>query len=226
MRLSSGEQQLHTFASVDRRKHTGRAPCDGLSTGTTFDPEELAGRKLAVLLSRAEARDFTDVFKLARRLDQRLMLDRVTKVYLGIEPGILATMMRTLSRFTDDELPRRGEPGLSRQGVVPQLSRGSRFDPLSSAHRCANATRCNITFAGCSRHCSTQESHSTSQFVLPRRSAFFPAIGLQCTDNLAQRGREPIGHGLADRTIREPERCGPGSPFRSRRTRTYVSPSW
>jgi hypothetical protein len=73
--------------------------------GPTFDPEELAGRKLAALFSRAEARDFTDVFELARRFDRRLILDRATEVDLGIEPGMLATMMRTLSRFTDDELP-------------------------------------------------------------------------------------------------------------------------
>lgn len=73
--------------------------------GPTFDPEELAGRKLAALFSRAEARDFTDVFELVRRFDQRLILHRATEIDLGIEPGMLATMMRTLSRFTDDELP-------------------------------------------------------------------------------------------------------------------------
>lgn len=35
--------------------------------GPTFDPEELAGRKLVALFDRAEARDFADVFVLAQR---------------------------------------------------------------------------------------------------------------------------------------------------------------
>lgn len=35
--------------------------------GPTFDPEELAGRKLTALFDRAAARDFADVFVLAQR---------------------------------------------------------------------------------------------------------------------------------------------------------------
>jgi len=95
--------------------------------GPTFDPDELAGRKLAALFSRAEARDFTDVFELARQFDRQLILDRATEVDLGIEPGILATMMRTLSRFTDDELP----VGVSRVAAMREFFR-SWADELDS----------------------------------------------------------------------------------------------
>jgi hypothetical protein len=102
LRLSTRVDELVIDLAID--SPPGRPPVMTI-VGPTFDPEELAGRKLAALFSRAEARDFTDVFELARRFDRRLVLDRATEVDLGIEPGILATMMRTLSRFTDDELP-------------------------------------------------------------------------------------------------------------------------
>jgi hypothetical protein len=102
LRLSTDVDVLVVDLAID--SPPGRPPVMTI-IGPTFDPEELAGRKLAALFSRAEARDFTDVFELARRFDRRLILDRATEVDLGIEPGMLATMMRTLSRFTDDELP-------------------------------------------------------------------------------------------------------------------------
>ena len=48
----------------------GHAPVVSI-VGPTFDPEELAGRKLVALFDRAEARDFADVFVLAQRLARR-----------------------------------------------------------------------------------------------------------------------------------------------------------
>lgn len=102
LRLSTAVDVMVVDLAID--SPPGRPPVMTI-IGPTFDPEELAGRKLAALFSRAEARDFADVFELARRFDRRLILDRATEVDLGIEPGMLATMMRTLSRFTDDELP-------------------------------------------------------------------------------------------------------------------------
>ena len=73
--------------------------------GPTFDPEELAGRKLAALFSRAEARDFADVYVLAQRFSKELLLERAAEDDLGFDHRVLAEMMRTLDRFTDDELP-------------------------------------------------------------------------------------------------------------------------
>jgi hypothetical protein len=73
--------------------------------GPTFDPEELAGRKLVALFDRAEARDFADVFVLAQRFGRAVLLARAAELDGGFDHGVLATMMRSLARFTDDEIP-------------------------------------------------------------------------------------------------------------------------
>ena len=73
--------------------------------GPTFEPEELAGRKLIALFDRAEARDFADVYVLAQRFGRELLLARAAEIDLGFDHRVLASMMRTLDRFTDDELP-------------------------------------------------------------------------------------------------------------------------
>lgn len=73
--------------------------------GPTFDPEELAGRKLAALFGRAEARDFADVFALAQRFERSVLVERAAEVDLGFDRLVLAQMMRTIDRFDDDELP-------------------------------------------------------------------------------------------------------------------------
>lgn len=73
--------------------------------GPTFHPEELAGRKLIALFDRAEARDFADVFALARRFSRELLLARAAEIDRGLNFGFLGSMMRTLDRFADDELP-------------------------------------------------------------------------------------------------------------------------
>jgi len=84
-------------------------PTVSTTAGPTFAPEELAGRKLAALFDRAEARDFADVFVLARRFDRSLLERRAAEVDLGFDRVVLATMMRTLSRFTDSEIPADAE---------------------------------------------------------------------------------------------------------------------
>ncbi len=73
--------------------------------GPTFDPEELAGRKLVALFDRAEARDFADVFVLAQRFGRSTLLVRAAEIDGGFDPEVLATMMRSLARFVDDEIP-------------------------------------------------------------------------------------------------------------------------
>ena len=73
--------------------------------GPTFDREELAGRKLVALFDRAEARDFADVFVLAQRFGRDVLLARAAEVDHGFDTNVLAAMMRTLRRFTDDEIP-------------------------------------------------------------------------------------------------------------------------
>ena len=73
--------------------------------GPTFDPEELAGRKLTALFDRAAARDFADVFVLAQRFGTDVLLERAAEVDRGFDRRILAEMLRTIDRFTDNELP-------------------------------------------------------------------------------------------------------------------------
>lgn len=73
--------------------------------GPTFDPTELAGRKLIALFDRAEARDFADVYVLAQRFGRALLLDRAAEVDTGLALDVLAAMMRSISRFDDDDLP-------------------------------------------------------------------------------------------------------------------------
>ena len=73
--------------------------------GPTFDPEELAGRKLVALFDRAEARDFADVFVLAQRFGKEVLMQRAGEADFGFDRGVLSTMMLTIARFNDDELP-------------------------------------------------------------------------------------------------------------------------
>ena len=73
--------------------------------GPTFGLEELAGRKVIALVDRAEARDFVDLNDPARRYDKPLLLTRAGQVDAGFDLAVFAEMLRTLSRFADDDLP-------------------------------------------------------------------------------------------------------------------------
>jgi hypothetical protein len=60
---------------------------------------------LIALFDRAEARDFVDVYMLAQRFGRATLLQRAAEVDLGLDRAVLATMLRSLDRFSDDELP-------------------------------------------------------------------------------------------------------------------------
>ena len=66
--------------------------------GPTFSTEDLGGRKLLALYSRAEARDFVDVFHLAALLDRDLMIDIAAMVDLRFDERVLADMFRKIGR--------------------------------------------------------------------------------------------------------------------------------
>jgi hypothetical protein len=78
--------------------------------GPTFDPEELAGRKLLALFDRAAARDFVDVYLLAQRFPKDLLLAHAAEIDAGFDIKVLADMIATLTRFTDADMPLPGEP--------------------------------------------------------------------------------------------------------------------
>ena len=80
-------------------------PASATSAGPTLAPEELAGHKLLALFDRAAARDFADVYVLARRFGKDAMLARATQIDAGFDTRVLADMIATLDRFTDAEIP-------------------------------------------------------------------------------------------------------------------------
>jgi hypothetical protein len=80
-------------------------PASATAAGPTLAPEELAGHKLLALFDRAAARDFSDVYVLARRFGKDALLARAARIDAGFDASVLADMMSTLDRFTDDEIP-------------------------------------------------------------------------------------------------------------------------
>jgi predicted nucleotidyltransferase component of viral defense system len=80
-------------------------PASATPAGPTLAPEELAGHKLLALFDRAAARDFADVYVLARRFGKAVMLARAAQIDAGFDARVLADMIATLDRFTDDEIP-------------------------------------------------------------------------------------------------------------------------
>jgi len=82
--------------------------------GPTLAPLELAGRKLLALFDRAEARDFADVYVLAERFGKEALLNEASAADSGFNKQVLAQMVRTLDRFSNDEIPASVE-------VVPEI---------------------------------------------------------------------------------------------------------
>lgn len=98
----SGPDELTVDLAVDSAP--GRPPVV-TCLGPSFDPEELAGRKLVALFDRAAARDFSDVHALAARYGKRLLMDRAAEVDAGFDAGVLAQMFATLGRIADKNIP-------------------------------------------------------------------------------------------------------------------------
>lgn len=74
------------------------------AVGPTYPPRELAARKLLALFDRAEARDFVDVHKLSERFDLDDLLNLAGELDEGFTPALLAEMLASHERFTDDDL--------------------------------------------------------------------------------------------------------------------------
>ena len=83
-------------------------PAYQTAAGPTLAPEELAGHKLLALFDRAAARDFADIYVLARRFGKAALLARAAQIDAGFDATVLADMLATLDRFTDDEIPLPG----------------------------------------------------------------------------------------------------------------------
>lgn len=73
--------------------------------GPTFAPDELAARKLLALFGRAEARDFADVYVVVDRFGKDELLRGASQLDTGFDETVLAQMLSTMARFTDEEIP-------------------------------------------------------------------------------------------------------------------------
>jgi hypothetical protein len=98
----TGDEDLLVDLALDSPPNL---PPAGSIAGPTFGLEELAGRKLLALFDRAEARDFADVFVLAKRYHVDLILERAAQIDPGFDTTILATMLGSLARFDDSDIP-------------------------------------------------------------------------------------------------------------------------
>ncbi len=98
----SGPENLLVDLALDSPPE---APPRASFLGPTFDLEELAARKVLALFDRAEARDFADVYVLAKRYSTTLLLARAAELDVGFDTTIFASMLRTVARFTDDDIP-------------------------------------------------------------------------------------------------------------------------
>lgn len=74
------------------------------AVGPTYPPRELAARKLLALFDRAEARDFVDAHTLSERFDLDELLVLAGDLDEGFAPALLAEMLASHGRFTDEEL--------------------------------------------------------------------------------------------------------------------------
>lgn len=81
----------------------GRPPTVRVA-GPTYAPEELAGRKVVALFDRAAARDFVDVFALARIYDRELLLTSAAEVDSGFDRLVFADMLDSIVRYRDIDL--------------------------------------------------------------------------------------------------------------------------
>jgi hypothetical protein len=78
------------------------------AVGPTYPPEELAARKLLALFDRAEARDFVDLHTLSERFDLDRLLDLAAQLDDGFSPALLADVLPSHRRFTDNDFVELG----------------------------------------------------------------------------------------------------------------------
>ena len=68
-------------------------------------PEDLAARKVLAVVDRAEGRDFTDLWSLARRFGRTECVRWATDLDAGVSVTAIAQGMTNLNRLTEDDLP-------------------------------------------------------------------------------------------------------------------------
>jgi hypothetical protein len=79
-------------------------PVDTTTLGPTLSPRDLAARKTLALFGRAEARDFADVYDLARRYGRDHLLALAAADDSGFDLQVFASMIATIDRLSDEDL--------------------------------------------------------------------------------------------------------------------------
>jgi len=73
--------------------------------GPTFDPDELAARKLLALFDRAMPRDFVDVYAVTRTRSPHDVLALARELDPGLDTVVLLVAMRRLNAYRDEDVP-------------------------------------------------------------------------------------------------------------------------
>lgn len=87
------------------RDSPAEEPIDATDLGPTLSLRDLAARKTLALFGRAEARDFADVYDLARRFGRDQLLDWAADDDPGFDNQIFAAMLASIERLSDEDLP-------------------------------------------------------------------------------------------------------------------------
>jgi hypothetical protein len=87
------------------RDSPAEEPPDNTDLGPTLVARDLAARKTLALFGRAEARDFTDVYALARRYGRDTLLQWAAASDSGFDRRVFAEMIASLDRLADEDLP-------------------------------------------------------------------------------------------------------------------------
>lgn len=91
------------------RDSPAEEPPDATDLGPTFSSRDLAARKTLALFGCAEARDFADVFELARSYGRGRLLGWATADDSGFDTQVFADMLASIGRLADEDFP--VEPG-------------------------------------------------------------------------------------------------------------------
>lgn len=107
---------IDSATMVDLAKDAGPLAEPTITTfGPTYPAGELAARKVLALFDRAALRDFIDVDRVAASFSHEHLIEVAMAIDSGLDVSVLAQMMRTLERFSDEQIAEFGvEPAALR----------------------------------------------------------------------------------------------------------------
>lgn len=98
-------QGAETIAVDFCRDSPATLPINRTIDGPAFSGPELGGRKLLALFSRAEARDFVDVYVLARSFGKEVLFAHAKQLDAGFAVQPLCEAIQRLALYDDADLP-------------------------------------------------------------------------------------------------------------------------